>query len=331
MVAQQASAGRERTTGVLRGDQTGGPFDLGGRQAKIGPVDAEIERFLVHLTDGRNASPHTVRAYSGDLVHLAGFLEQEGVEETAEITPLHLRMWLAELTERGLSPVTRARRLSAVRAFFRFLSRESLIEGNPAASLRSPRRPRRLPHFLSTAEIRRLLASPDDRDRYVLRDRAILELLYSTGCRVGELAGLNEEDVDLRSAVSRIRGKGRRERLAPLGSFAVTALQDWLPARLEIVAGPREPALFLNRYGTRLSARSVGRLLTKYIHREGLSGRTSPHTLRHSFATHLLDAGADLRAVQELLGHKNLETTQIYTHVTVERMRKIYDRAHPRS
>jgi integrase/recombinase XerC len=294
-------------------------------------MDVEIERYLVHLEEGRNASTHTVRAYSGDLVHLAGFLEGHGVLETADITTLHLRMWLAELTEAGLSPVTRARKISAVRAFFRFLTRKELVPTNPAAGLRTPRRPRRLPHFLSTDEVSLLLAAPGDEDLFAARDSAILEFLYSTGCRVGELVALSEEDVDLRGAVARVKGKGRRERLTPLGSFAIEALREWYPLRLDMAAGPRENALFLNRYGTRLSARSVGRLLSKYIDRAGLSGKTSPHTLRHSFATHLLEAGADLRSVQELLGHKNLQTTQIYTHVTVERMRKIYDRAHPRS
>ena len=294
-------------------------------------MDAEIERYLVHLEEGRNASTHTIRAYSADLVHLAGFLEQQGVTDTTDITTLHLRMWLADLTEAGLSPVSRARKLSAVRAFFRFLVRKDLVSSNPAAALRSPRRPQRLPRFLGTEEISHLLSSPGEEDRFAVRDRAILEFLYSTGCRVGELVALDEEDVDRRGAVARIRGKGRRERLAPLGSFALEALSAWYPERMELAASLRETGLFLNRYGTRLSARSVGRLLEKYIARAVLARRTSPHTLRHSFATHLLEAGADLRSVQELLGHKNLETTQIYTHVTVERMRKIYDKAHPRS
>ncbi len=294
-------------------------------------MDVEIERYLVHLEEGRNASTHTIRAYSADLVHLAGFLEGHGISAAAEITTLHLRMWLADLTETGLSPVTRARKLSAVRAFFRFLARKELVPGNPAAALRSPRRPGRLPKFLTTAETSRLLSAPGEEDRFATRDRAILEFLYSTGCRVGELVALSEEDVDQRGAVARIMGKGRRERLAPLGSFALEALREWFPERLALVASLRENALFLNRYGTRLSARSVGRLLEKYTLRSGLSRRISPHALRHSFATHLLEAGADLRAVQELLGHQNLETTQIYTHVTVERMRKIYNKAHPRS
>ncbi|MHC4859166.1 MAG: tyrosine recombinase XerC, partial [Planctomycetota bacterium] len=259
------------------------------------------------------------------------FLEEKGLGDAAAVTPVHLRMWLAHLTERGLGPGSRARMLSSARAFFRFLVREGAVERNPATGLRSPRRPHRLPHFLTTEEVGRLLDAPGDPDRHAVRDRAILETLYSTGCRIGELESLDEADLDLRGGVARVRGKGKRERLTALGGFAVEALRDWLRLRLARLEGRAERALFLNRFGGRLSARSVSRLLKKYIARAGLSSRTSPHTLRHSFATHLLDAGADLRSVQELLGHKNLETTQIYTHVTVERMRRIYDRAHPRS
>ena len=294
-------------------------------------MDEEIERFLTHLEEARNASTHTIRAYSTDLVGLARALEAKGVPGVAAVTPLHLRMWLADLTERGLSAGTRARHLASARALFRFLVREGTLERNPAAGLRNPRRAARLPHFLSTAEVGRLLDAPGPEDAHAVRDRAMLETLYSTGCRIGELTGLNEEDVDLRGSLVRVRGKGRKERLAALGRFAAEAVRAYLPWRLAMLESAREPALFLNRYGTRLTARSVARMLEKYIARTGLATRTSPHTLRHSFATHLLDAGADLRSVQELLGHKNLETTQIYTHVTVERMRKVYDRAHPRS
>jgi len=294
-------------------------------------MESAVERFLVHLSKGRGASPETLRAYGTDLVQLLVFLEAKSVTRRRDVTPLHLRMWLADLTERGLSPTTRARRLSAARSLFRFLVREGTMDSNPALGLRTPRRPLKLPHFLSRDEVGRLLAAPGSEDRYAVRDRAILETLYSTGCRVSELTGLDEEDVDLRGGMSRIRGKGRRERLAPLGRYAVEALRQYLPQRLAEISDPSERGLFLNRFGSRLEARSVARLLDKYITRAGLAARTSPHTLRHSFATHLLDAGADLRSVQELLGHKNLETTQIYTHVTVERMRRIYDRAHPRS
>ncbi len=294
-------------------------------------MDRAIERFLTHLSEVRGASPHTVRAYSGDLVDLAGFLEEQGVREPGQVTLLHLRLWLADLSERGLSATSRARRAAAARALFKHLTREGALPGNPATALRTPRRPRHLPHFLTTEEVGRLLRAPEDGgDDNAERDRAILETLYSTGCRVGEIEALSIDDLDLSQALVRVRGKGKRERLAPLGSYAGQALRDWLAVR-RAVAQPDEAALFVNRSGTRLTARSIARLLKKHIARAGLSGRTSPHTLRHSFATHLLDAGADLRSVQELLGHKNLETTQIYTHVTVERMRKVYDRAHPRS
>ncbi|MEN8148808.1 MAG: tyrosine recombinase XerC [Planctomycetota bacterium] len=294
-------------------------------------METSIERFLVHLEKGRGASPHTIRAYHTDLVLLLNFLHEKSVLDCAEVTALHLRMWLADLSERGLSATTRARRLSAARALFKFLVREGRLPANPALGLKTPKRPQRLPHFLSKNEVARLLAAPDGTDRFAERDRAILETIYSTGCRMSELTGLDEDDVDLRSAMARVRGKGRKERLAPLGRYAVKAIEAWRPERRRLGPEPGERALFLNRYGTRLSGRSVARLLTKYINRTGLSARTSPHTLRHSFATHLLDAGADLRSVQELLGHRNLETTQIYTHVTVERMRRVYDRAHPRS
>jgi integrase/recombinase XerC len=294
-------------------------------------MENSVERFLVHLSEGRGASPHTVRAYGTDLVRLLVFLGTRSVDRPGEVTPLHLRMWLADLTEKGLSPTTRARRLAAARALFKFLVREGTVASNPALGLRTPRRPTRLPHFLSKDEVGRLLGSPIEADRFAVRDRAILETLYSTGCRISELTGLNEDDVDLRGGMARVRGKGRKERLAPLGRYAVEALRVYLPLRLATLSELTERGLFLNRFGTRLRGRSVARLLDKYIVRAGLSARTSPHTLRHSFATHLLDAGADLRSVQELLGHTNLETTQIYTHVTVERMRRIYDRAHPRS
>jgi integrase/recombinase XerC len=293
-------------------------------------MDEDIDRFLVWLTELRGASAHTARAYSADLVDLLRFLQEHGVEASGSVTLLDLRLWMADLLERGLGAATRARHAAAARSFFRHLVRDGRIESNPAAGLRTPRRPRRLPHYLGAEEVRRLLDAPGPADDFGCRDRAILETLYSTGCRVGELERLEEDDVDFRSAVVRLRGKGKRERMAPLGSFAIKALAEWLPSR-RALAVSGEFALFVNRSGTRLSSRSVARLLAKYIARAGLDGRTSPHTLRHSFATHLLEAGADLRSVQELLGHANLETTQIYTHVTTERMRKVYDAAHPRS
>jgi len=202
---------------------------------------------------------------------------------------------------------------------------------NPADGLRGPRQDKKLPHFLSVEEIGRLLEAPPASDPAGLRDRAILETLYSAGLRVSELTGMNVDDLDLDSSTITVRGKGKRERLALLGGAALQAIRDWLAQRETLTLGTKRPAVFLNQRGGRLTSRSVGRLLEKYLAQAGLDPRTSPHTLRHSFATHLLDRGADIRGVQELLGHRNLTTTQIYTHVTTQRLRESYDKAHPRA
>ena len=220
-----------------------------------------------------------------------------------------------------------------MRSFFRFGQREGWTKSNPAKPLRNPRKARSLPHFLSSEEIERLLAAPPTDEPLGLRDRAILEVLYSAGLRVSELAGLNDGDLDLAGGVLRVRGKGKRERVSPVGSFATRALQNWLDVRKlssREAAGAHAP-VFVNRFGRRLTTRSIGRLLEKYLKQTGLDQRTTPHTLRHSFATHLLDRGADIRSVQELLGHKSLVTTQIYTHVSTAGLRAVYERAHPRA
>jgi integrase/recombinase XerC len=204
---------------------------------------------------------------------------------------------------------------------------------NPAKPLRNPRPDRKLPHFLTTDEVGRLLEAPSPSDRMGLRDRAILETMYSAGLRVSETVGLNSEDVDWSGGVVRVRGKGKRERLAPIGSFATKALRRWLEVRKLSSRAPKNGAapVFTNKFGNRLTTRSVARMLEKQILKAGLDTRTSPHTLRHSFATHLLDRGADIRTVQELLGHKSLVTTQIYTHVSTAGLREVYEHAHPRA
>jgi integrase/recombinase XerC len=247
-----------------------------------------------------------------------------------------LRAYLAWLHEQQYARSTIARRIASIRSWCRFLCRQGLLANNPAVGLRGPRQERKLPHFLTREDMLRLLEAPPAATPLGLRDRAILEALYSAGLRVSELTGLDLADVDLDSGLATVRGKGRRERLALFGPQAVEALQAWLAARTAMLAkrGPaalRNEALFLNKSGSRLTSRSVGRLLEKYLAMAGLDPRTSPHTLRHSFATHLLDAGADIRSVQELLGHRNLTTTQIYTHVTTQRLRDSYHRAHPRA
>jgi len=224
-------------------------------------------------------------------------------------------------------------RLASLRCYFRFAQREGLCASNPAKPLRNPRRERKLPHFLTNREIGKLLNAPPKSDAMGLRDRAILETLYSAGLRVSELVGINEADLDFAGGLVRVRGKGKRERLAPLGSFAMRALKAWLRMRSPAKGQAKDEAtaVFLNKFGKRLSTRSVGRMLEKYLKLTGLDLRTSPHTLRHSFATHLLDRGADIRSVQELLGHKSLVTTQIYTHVSTAGLRAAYEKAHPRA
>jgi integrase/recombinase XerC len=224
-----------------------------------------------------------------------------------------------------------ARRLACLRSLFRYCCREGLATTNPAKALRTPRAGRRLPHFLTTDQVVKLLESPPANTAPGLRDRAILETLYSAGLRVAELAGLNVSDWDRDAGIVRVLGKGRKERVSPIGRFAAQALDNWLAVRRPDNAAPgsHPQAMFLNKSGRRLTTRSVARMLEKYIAQTGLDQLTTPHTLRHSFATHLLDNGADLRSVQELLGHKSLTTTQIYTHVSTERLRQTYDQAHP--
>jgi integrase/recombinase XerC len=220
-----------------------------------------------------------------------------------------------------------------MRSFYAFGQREGWVRANPAKPLRSPRRPRKLPKFLTGDEISALLAAPSPAAAGGLRDRAILELMYSAGVRVRELVGLDDGDLDLANGTVRVRGKGRRERLGIVGGHARTALRQWLAARPKPARAPagRSQPLFTNKFGGRLSVRGIARLLEKHLAAAGLAKRASPHTLRHSFATHLLDAGADIRSVQELLGHKSLVTTQIYTHVTTTRLREAFDKAHPRA
>jgi len=294
---------------------------------------AASSRFLRALAAERGASPLTIKSYREDLLQLDEFLRSAGCQSPADATSAILRRFAAGLHAAGYAPTTVARKLASMRSFYRFGQREGWVRTNPARPLRGPRRPRKLPSFLTTAEIARLLAAPQPRAQGGLRDRAILELMYSSGCRVRELTSLDDGDLDLRGGTVRIRGKGRRERLGIVGSHARSALGAWLAAR-PAATGTRGVAgrpLFTNKHGGRLSVRGVARLLEKHLAAAGLAGRASPHTLRHSFATHLLDAGADIRSVQELLGHKSLVTTQVYTHVTTARLLEAFDKAHPRA
>lgn len=299
-------------------------------------MQTAIARFLQYLRVERNASELTIKSYREDLTMLAGYLtEARGGQSPApsDVTVLDLRGYVAALHESGYSPATIARRLASLRSFFRFGQREGWTETNPAKALRNPRKGRSLPHFLSAEDIGRLLQAPPAGQPMGLRDRAILETAYSAGLRVSEVVGLCDGDLDFQAGIVRVRGKGRRERLAPIGSYAATALGRWLHMRR---LSPREPTgptapVFVNKFGRRLTTRSVARMLEKYLRLTGLDRRTTPHSLRHSFATHLLDRGADIRSVQELLGHKSLVTTQIYTHVSTAALREVYEKAHPRA
>lgn len=299
-----------------------------------GPWSSAVRRFLDYLQVERNASGLTIKSYGEDLAALAGYLREQGLEEPdpGTLTTLDLRGYVSSVHAQGLSKATIARRLASLRSFFRFGQRDGWATSNPAKPLRNPRKSRTLPHFLSTDELGRLLSAPPSTEPLGLRDRAILETLYSAGLRVSELVAMNDCDMDLAEGIVRVRGKGRRERLAPLGSYAVKALRRWLGVRrLRGRGEPQHAPVFVNRFGRRLTTRSVGRLLEKYLAQTGLDRRTTPHTLRHSFATHLLDRGADIRSVQELLGHKSLLTTQIYTHVSTASLKAVYERAHPRA
>lgn len=292
--------------------------------------------YLRHLGVEKNASPHTVKSYREDLtLALTFFQERLGSQDPrpTQLTTRLLRAYLAYLSDQNYARSTIARRLASVRSWCKFLCRQGTLTTNPALGLRGPRQEKKLPQFLDKEETGTLLAAPASDDTPLgLRDRALFETLYSAGLRVSELVGLDVTDLDLDGGMATVRGKGRRERLALLGPPCVEALRAWLSIRPTV--SPRattQTAVFLNRHGTRLSTRGVARLLDKYKLRAGMESDASPHTLRHSFATHLLDAGADIRSVQELLGHKSLGTTQVYTHVSTQRMRESYHKAHPRA
>ena len=290
--------------------------------------------FLSYIGETRNYSQHTLRAYGRDLDKFSAFLTESGqAGDPSGVTRLDVRAFLAHLGDSSVQKRTIARKLSTLRSFFKFLLARKAVPANPASAIRAPRLGRPLPRFLGEDAVVRLLSAPSGGEHAACRDRAILETLYSAGLRVGELVRLDVRDVDLISEVVKARGKGKKERLVPIGRPAVEAIQIYLAARRAAhgLVEMEPNALFLNRFGYRLTERSVGRLLEKYLKIAGLPLTTSPHTLRHSFATHLLDRGADLRSVQELLGHENLVTTQVYTHVTTQRLKKAYNAAHPRA
>jgi integrase/recombinase XerC len=248
-----------------------------------------------------------------------------------DVTSQDLRQYVAAMSEAQYARSSISRRLATLRSFYRFCQRQGYTDKNPAKPLRNPRKQRSLPHFLSTDEVAKLISSPDTDTPMGKRDQAIFETIYSAGLRVSELVGINDGDLHLDEGLIRVRGKGRKERFAPMGSFAIRAIDSWLNARVLAKDAPKKASapVFVNRFGRRITTRSIGRILEKHIKLVGLDSRTSPHTLRHSFATHLLDSGAEIRSVQELLGHKSLVTTQIYTHLTTAKLKDVYEKAHP--
>jgi integrase/recombinase XerC len=294
-------------------------------------MDVVVTEFLEYLRRERNASPHTLRSYADDLGLYCQYLAEqlgEGADPCA-VDSRRLRAYSAWLHGRSYAPSTIARRLASLRSFYRYQRRQGKMIGDPASGLRNPKQAKRLPRLLRVEEVTGLLDSIPTVEPLGVRDRAMLETLYGGGLRVSELVGLDLPDLDAGQNLVRVRGKGRRERLSPVGQIAMSWIERWLTVRRP--ARPKEAAVFLNRYGARLSTRSVDRLFEAYAKQCGLDPRSSPHTLRHSFATHLLDRGADLRSVQELLGHRKLTTTQVYTHVTRERLLDVYKDAHPRA
>ncbi len=292
-------------------------------------MDKWIRNFLDFLDAEKNASPHTVKNYAIDLREFCQAVPKKSPED---MTYLDIRSFLAMLKERSYSRSSISRKLACIRSFFKYLTRENVLQANPAVDISTPKREKRLPQFLDQVEVTNLLESPSQANWEGKRDRAILETLYSSGLRVSELVGLNHDDIDFFSGLLRIRGKGKKERIVPLGGEALKSVQGYLQQKppKNRDNGLKKP-LYLNRSGGRLTDRSIRRMILKYSRLIALNKEVSPHMLRHSFATHMLDRGADLRSVQELLGHENLSTTQIYTHVTTKRLKEAYDAAHPKA
>ena len=327
-------------------------------------LPARVQDFLNYLQFERHFSSYTSRCYGADLKQFGAFLANpaaivaaaspagnaQGTLPAPAPTPAvepspekldqllvnanvdDVRNYLQKMREQNYSKATMARKLATLRSFFKFLNKRGLTGNNPMLTIRTPKLEKRLPKFMTEEQVNRLLQTPKDTDLLGSRDKAMLEVIYSTGMRVSELVGLNVDDVDFSGNVIKVRGKGKKERLNPVGQTAMNAIQKYLPMRNSTVpAGSSVSSLFINKHGQRLSTRSVRRKLDKYLLEAHLDPDISPHTLRHSFATHMLNHGADLRSVQELLGHQSLSTTQIYTHLTTHRIREAYESAHPRA
>ena len=304
-------------------------------------VEKHLEDFRNYLEFEKSCSPHTVRNYISDLRQYLAFLAEREIK-TLEIDRLTIRSWLANL-QRKIGKNSAGRKVASVRGFYRYLLREGEIRLNPMEEVSIPKAEKRLPKFFSVDDVFRLMEAPKPGKRpvankLVLRDRAILELLYSSGLRVSELTSLNVDHINMKAEMIKVLGKGNKERMIPIGGKAIEALNAYMEAKKALPEPSKEgnenkagEAVFLNYRGDRLTSRSVARIVEKYLRKAGVPGKGSPHTLRHSFATHLLDSGADLRGIQELLGHASLSTTQKYTHITTDKLMEVYDKAHPRA
>jgi len=294
-------------------------------------VLSALGAFLDYLDVEKGLAANTRRAYGADLRQFIAYLERRGISSFEQVTRSHITGYLIELQDAGRAPATISRSLSAIKSLIRFLVEEGFLAADPASVIASPRQAQHLPGVLTVPEVERLLAAPGPETPLGVRDRAILETLYACGLRVSELTGLQVRDVNLDKQFVRCLGKGGRERVVPLGSMAVRWLELYLRDVRPALAGRRSGVLFVNRRGRPLTRQTVWRMVGRYARAAGITRPVTPHTLRHSFATHLLDNGADLRVVQELLGHADIVTTQIYTHLTTAKLRRVYDASHPRA
>ncbi|MDP2599691.1 MAG: tyrosine recombinase XerC [Deltaproteobacteria bacterium] len=301
-------------------------------------MQSVIDQFFQHLKVERHASVHTLKNYAGDLRQFSVFVDshypdvsRSGDDGLRKINPNLLRSFLSELfKDHGATSV--ARKLSTLRSFFDFAMRQHVLDNNPAKAVRSPKIPKKLPQFLTLDEVMALLGAPKGDGSLTMRDKAILELFYASGLRLSELVALNSDQIDLANGMVRILGKGNKERMVPVGQKAIDAIKNYMEARGNLLNGkPDQKGVFLNKSGSRISARAVERLIEKYIKLTGIQKKVTPHVLRHTFATHLLNNGADMRGIQELLGHASLSTTQRYTHVELDKLMKVYDKTHPKA
>ncbi len=294
-------------------------------------IRSYIISFLSHLEDERNFSPHTIRAYRRDLFSWASYIEELGISSLSDLTPWDARRYLGRLLRQGISKSTVNRRLASFKTFLRFLIARGKLSDTSLLALQAPRPKRTLPSVITVEQIFKLIDGLYGDDDIIKRDKVILEMLYGCGLRVSELTMLDIDNMDIEIGILWVTGKGSKERVVPLGDSAINAISKYLPVRDKWIKKRDERALILNKKGGRLRPRSVRRILSKCLEQAELKLKISPHTLRHAFATHMLEAGADLRVVQELLGHKSLSTTQKYTHLTMDRLMQVYDKAHPRS